>query len=281
MTYREAVLIGTDELMAAGIEDPSFEARELLCETASCDLTDYAARLSECLPGDIREVYQARLRRRAAHEPIQRITGHAWFMGMPFTVNEETLIPRDDSETLVLKAAEELRARKKPLEEIRVLDIGTGTGCLILSLLKMVPGIEAVGTDISEKALDAASQNAEANGLAAKFRKSDLFSNVSGVYDIIISNPPYIKTSDIDGLKEEVRAYDPYRALDGGEDGLVFYRRLIPASLAFLKYGGSLMLEIGTDQAGDVSDLMRRAGFSGVAVTKDLAGHDRVVSGRK
>ena len=212
---------------------------------------------------------------RASHVPLQHITGVQEFMGLGFCVNEHVLVPRQDTEVLVESVLEVL----KPGME--VLDMCTGSGCILISLLKLcgLADVKGVGVDISEEALKVAIRNAEKLGIDAMFLHSDLFKKVDGVYDIIVSNPPYIRTTVIEELKEEVKFHDPFIALDGKEDGLYFYRRIVEESPKFLKKCGKLYFEIGHDQGEAVSKVMRDAGFTDVTVKKDLAGLDRVVFG--
>jgi len=276
VTYREAVYNGTLILEAAGVDDPIYDARELLCAAAGIDAAAYALRIAETLPEQVHSLYRSYLSRRAQREPLQRILGYAWFMGERYALNEATLIPRFDSEILVLEAAKEAGLRPG---RCAVLDIGTGTGCLLIALLKRRTDLLGTATDISERALEAARVNAGAMGVSARFVRSDLFSNVTDSYDIIMSNPPYIPGGEIAALDKEVRDFDPKTALDGGEDGLEIYRRLIADAPVHLNAGGQLMLEIGCSQAADVSALMAQERFSGIKTVKDLSGHDRVVTG--
>ena len=201
------------------------------------------------------------------------------FMGLEFLVNEHVLIPRQDTEVLVETALDV--CRKEQMGEIRLLDMCTGSGCILLSLLhELKPRtVTGVGVDLSKEALCVAEKNAEKLKINAEFLESDLFENVKGTYDVIVSNPPYIRTSVIETLQEEVKDHDPYLALDGKEDGLYFYRRIIQQTPAYLKKKGWLLLEIGSDQGADVKKLMEQAGYTGISVKKDLAGLDRVVFG--
>lgn len=198
-------------------------------------------------------------------------------MGLPFYVNEHVLIPRQDTEVLAEKALE----LKRP--GMRVLDMCTGSGCILISLLKLSPlkGISGVGCDISPEALCIAEKNAGRHCVEADLRQGDLFEALpeGDRFDMIVSNPPYIPSSDIDSLQEEVRAYDPRIALDGKEDGLYFYKRIISGSVRYIRQGGWLLLEIGCEQAEAVSGMLERAGYTGIKVKKDLAGLDRVIYG--
>lgn len=194
-------------------------------------------------------------------------------MGYPFYVDEHVLIPRQDTETL---AEEALKVLKPGME---VLDLCTGSGCILISLMKMCEGLYGAGSDISEEALEVARKNACRLEVNATFIRSSLFEHISGRYDLIVSNPPYIRTSVIQELQEEVRLHDPFIALDGKEDGLYFYREIIKAGGGYLKPGGYLMFEIGYDQGTEVASLMEKHGYRNIMVKKDLAGLDRVVSG--
>ena len=194
-------------------------------------------------------------------------------MGYPFYVDEHVLIPRQDTDTL---AEEALKVLKPGME---VLDLCTGSGCILISLMKMCEGLYGTGSDISEEALEVARKNACRLEVNATFIRSSLFEHISGRYDLIVSNPPYIRTSVIQELQEEVMLHDPFIALDGKEDGLYFYREIIKAGGGYLKPGGYLMFEIGYDQGTEVASLMEKHGYRNIMVKKDLAGLDRVVSG--
>lgn len=223
---------------------------------------------------DIEDAYYKLLERRGTHMPLQYITGEQEFMGLPFLVNDKVLIPRQDTEILVEEA---LKAVK---EGAKILDVCTGSGCIIISILKLVSGMKGMACDISGEALEVARENARRQGVAVDFRQGDLFEPVEGQFDVIVSNPPYIPTAEIEKLMEEVKFFEPRTALDGNEDGLAFYRRLAAESLRYLKDGGWLMVEIGCDQGRAVAELLRDAGFCEVEVRRDLAGLDRVVKGR-
>ena len=188
-------------------------------------------------------------------------------------MNEHVLVPRQDTEVLVESVLEVLKPG------MNVLDMCTGSGCILISLMKLGGQVSGAGVDISGEALQVACQNAEKLGVETRFLHSDLFTEVEEKYDVIVSNPPYIRTAVIEELKEEVKFHDPFLALDGKEDGLYFYRNIIEEASDYLKPRGRLYFEIGHDQGEDVSRLMREAGFSDVTVKKDLAGLDRVVFG--
>ena len=209
--------------------------------------------------------------KRSSHIPLQHLTGIQSFMGMEFEVNGNVLIPRQDTEILV----EEVM--KDGAVGASILDLCTGSGCIILSLLKYVNESDGTGTDISEAALETAVANASRNGISAHFIKSDLFEAVSGKYDVITSNPPYIRSSDIEGLMPEVRDHDPLLALDGGEDGLVFYRRIINEAVDYLKPAGRIYLETGFDQGEQVKEMFMDRGIKDAEIIKDYSGLPRVV----
>jgi len=217
--------------------------------------------------------YESVLNKRAEHVPLQYITGEQEFMGIPFHVNDAVLIPRQDTETLVEEALKVIRPGMK------VLDMCTGSGCILISILKNVVDVTGFGYDISKQAINVAKENAKLNNVNATFERSDLFDDVSDTFDVIVSNPPYIPTDVIGGLMPEVAVYEPMQALDGKEDGLHFYRRIVADASKYLNPEGKLLFEIGHDQGESVSSLMKEAGYKDVRVVKDLAGNDRVVIG--
>ena len=233
--------------------------------------------------------YQELIRKRAEHIPLQHLTHQAFFMGYEFYVNEDVLVPRQDTETLMEAALELLKGNKAP----RILDMCTGSGCIITSLMLEVPEASGTGVDLSEKALEVAIRNARELGTAdrTKFVKSDLFSaeyfskkdnaeKVTG-YDMLISNPPYIPSGEIEGLMEEVRLHDPRMALDGMEDGLYFYREITRQAMDHIRPGGWLLYEIGCEQGKDVKELLEKEGFIKTEIRQDLCGLDRVVLGQR
>lgn len=280
MTLHEALRMGEAYLGEHRIPDAAIDAWYLLEYILKKSFGEQAGRAwflmhrqEELREGD-EAAYRELLERRGKHVPLQHITGEQEFMGIPFLVNDKVLIPRQDTEILVEEA------RKAAKEGAEVLDVCTGSGCIIVSLLKLVPGIKGTACDISGEALEVARENARKQEVAVDFRQGDLFDPVEGKFDVIVSNPPYIPTVEIEELMEEVRLFEPREALDGSEDGLAFYRRLAAESPKYLKDGGWLMVEIGCSQGGQVSELLADAGFCEVTVRKDLAGLDRVVKGR-
>lgn len=275
MTLKEAYEYGQEQLKNAEIDDAVLDAWYLLEYVTGISRAMYFMDMKREISLEQESMYRTYIDNRVKHIPLQHITGVQEFMGLEFCVNEHVLVPRQDTEVLVERVLEDLES------DMQVLDMCTGSGCILISLLKLCgcANVTGVGVDISEEALRVARQNAERLGVNAQFLLSDLFEKVEDLYDIIVSNPPYIRTSVIEELKEEVKFHDPYIALDGKEDGLHFYRRIVKESPRYLKKGGKLYFEIGHDQGEDVSALMEHAGFTDVTVKKDLAGLDRVVFG--
>ena len=311
--------------LLAGLEDAALDARLLLEHFCGIDTNRLLAEPGMPVSDDLRSAFLKGIKRRAAREPLAYIVGEQSFMGLPFIVSEDVLIPEQDTENLVEEALRLID------DGSRILDLCTGSGCILLSLLHYTNGCIGVGTDLSEKALEIARRNASAHGLSDQtvWLQGDLFdaldplnkkdnddkdnkrenykiednkreesrddqaeksteseksesgfpgmSYTSG-YDMIISNPPYIPTSVIDTLQPEVRCAQPRMALDGGGDGLDFYRRIIREAPAHLVVGGRLLLEIGYDQAEAVSDLLREAGYYGIEILKDYGGNDRIAT---
>lgn len=262
-------------LRERGIASPELEAKILACHALGIDRTRLLMDAQRDLsPEEISRIQQI-VKRRLAHEPIGRIIGEREFWSLPFGLNEATLEPRPDSETLVEVAAKKHKNTRKP----RILDLGTGTGCLLLALLHELPEATGVGVDVAPRAVEQAKSNAARLGFSSRadFQVSNWLENVSGSFDAIISNPPYIPAAEIPSLMPEVRDHDPLRALDGGEDGLTCYRFLIPKLPAFLKPNAFVIFEVGTGQANDVAALLSQNGFSGLSKHKDLGGIERCV----
>ena len=273
MKLIEAYEYGQKRLAEVQIDDAALDAWYLLEYVTGISRAMYFLRMNEEMRAEQEEQYKGYIEVRASHIPLQHITGVQEFMGLEFCVNEHVLVPRQDTEVLVESALKVLKPGMK------VLDMCTGSGCIIISLQKHAKELQGTGVDISEDALAVARKNAEKLDADVTFLHSDLFAGVSEKYDMIISNPPYIRTAVIEELKEEVKFHDPFLALDGKEDGLFFYRIIVEESLNYLKEKGMLYFEIGHDQGDDVKKLMEEAGFVEVIVKKDLAGLDRVVCG--
>lgn len=274
MNYTEAFLMGMQKLKEAEIGEAQLDARLLLEEVCGTDHNTLLCHGDREVSEAEEEQYRRALEQRAVHVPLQHLLGYQDFMGLRFQVNEHVLIPRQDTEILVEEAMRYLH------DGMRILDLCTGSGCILLSLLHYSNDCEGTGVDISKEALQVAALNAELLGIKADFLKSDLYEKVTGKFDLLVSNPPYIERKVIPTLMEEVREYDPYIALDGGEDGLDFYRRIIGGAQDYLERGGQILMEIGSGQAQAVSELLREAGFKEIDVCRDFAGLDRVVSGR-
>lgn len=285
MTIKEARQRGSRILKEAGISEADLDAQLLLEYISKIGLAMYYAMPEKALTPDEEEKYFACIKIRAQHIPLQHITGIQEFMGLNFQVNEDVLIPRQDTEVLVEEALKLIETTAaKTGEMFRLLDMCTGSGCILLSILQYVEKstkvhIEGIGVDISEKALAVASKNSETLHIPAEFCLSDLFQQVTGHYQMIVSNPPYVRTNVIETLQEEVKYHDPVLALDGKEDGLYFYRKITEASGRYLTKGGHLLFEIGADQGEAVQSLMSLWGYREVTVKKDLSGLDRVVIG--
>lgn len=279
MTLEEAYRLGSRTLEEAGIPDAGTDAWILLEHVTGVSRTRYYVNPRQSLSEEEEGRYRSYIEKRMKRIPVQHLTGVQEFMGLEFLVNEHVLIPRQDTEVLVETVWKDLEPG------MRVLDMCTGSGCILISLMKRMQSVSGedeilgVGADLSREALQVAEVNASRQYVGAVFVESDLFEKVEGRYDIIVSNPPYIRTSVIRELQEEVKLHDPYAALDGKEDGLFFYREIIKKSKEYLKKGGRLYFEIGHDQGEDVKKLMEEAGFTQVTVKKDLAGLDRVVFG--
>ena len=274
MTYREAVEFGTKCLTDAGVPDAALDAWYLLQMVCRIERSYYYVHGEEDITQDAQKEYEIAEQKRAEHIPLQYIIGEQEFMGLRFKVNSNVLIPRQDTETLV----EQVLKIVKP--GMKVLDLCTGSGCVLISVLKNAPELTGMGSDISKTALLVAKENAKLHEVDAEWVRSDLFDNITETFDVIMANPPYIPTGEILSLMPEVRDFEPENALDGGEDGLDFYRKIAGQVKDYLNPGGYVYMEIGYDQGEAVSELMRNAGFTEVEVIKDLARNDRVVKGK-
>ena len=291
-TYTEVYEEGAARLAEAGIEEAGLDARLLLEFVCGTDRNTLLVHGDRPVAAEEQERYEALIKVRAAHTPLQHLTGEQEFMGLTFQVNRNVLVPRQDTEVLVEEVLKNLH------DGMRILDLCTGSGCILLSLLQYSNDCVGVGVDLSSQALAVAGVNyerlrKERPEMEAIFLEGDLFEaldrrtpaeydetdSVGKRYDIIVSNPPYIETDVISTLMPEVREYEPVMALDGGADGLSFYRRIVQGAGDHLKRGGMLFFEIGCEQAEAVRGLMEEAGFCEVTVVKDFAGLDRVVYG--
>ncbi|MBQ8527893.1 MAG: peptide chain release factor N(5)-glutamine methyltransferase [Lachnospiraceae bacterium] len=294
MRYADLYAQGKTALERAEIAEAALDARLLLEFVCQTDRTTLFAHPEKEVSAQEQKRFEEMITKRAEHIPLQHLTGQQDFMGLEFLVNEHVLIPRQDTEILVEEVMRDLH------DGVHILDMCTGSGCILLSLLHYSNDTTGIGVDLSQEALKVAKANAEKLGLAgdvermgnsaanmdafadqprARFVQSDLFEAIDEQFDIIVSNPPYIRTDVIETLMPEVRDHDPRMALDGTADGLYFYRKIIEESEKYLKRGGQLFFEIGHDQAEDVVTLMQRHGYKEIEVKKDYAGLDRVVYG--
>lgn len=278
MTYRECYEQGCRTLQAAGVEEAALDARLLLEAVCGTDRNDLLVHGEQPVAPEAEEKYLNWILQRAEHIPLQQLTGEQDFMGLTFSVNEHVLIPRQDTEILVEEVLKELH------DGMRVLDMCTGSGCILLSLLHYSNDCEGLGVDLSAEALEVAGRNVlkvltPEKAEHAHFLQSNLFEKVEGKFEIIVSNPPYIASAEVEKLMPEVRDHEPRMALDGTEDGLYFYRRIIEEAGKHLVSSGMLFFEIGYDQGQAVSELMRTEGYCEVQVVQDYAGLDRVVFG--
>jgi release factor glutamine methyltransferase len=250
-------------LREAGIETAELDARVLLCHAAGLSHETYIARAREALPADAALRLAHAIARRLAREPVARITGVREFYGRSFILDKDTLDPRPDTETLIEAALDIVRERDWQEKPLSLLDLGTGSGCILVTLLAELPHARGLGTDLSEGALAIAAANAEAHGVGprASFAAADWLDGISGKFDLVLSNPPYISTGTIAGLAEEVAAHDPRLALDGGPDGLDAYRRIAMRARDILTEDGHLLVEIGAGQGEDVAAIFACAGL--------------------
>lgn len=243
MTYREALNLGEKVLETASIVEAKLDAWLLLEMVCKIDRSFYYLHMEDDLLEEQVSEYEIALKKRAEHVPLQYIVGETEFMGLKFKVNSSVLIPRQDTETLVEEAL------KVITPGMRVLDLCTGSGCIIVSILHNVADVEGYAIDISKQALNVAKENAKLNGVAVNFERSDLFDNVTGTFDVIVSNPPYIPSLEVVKLMPEVGSFEPLEALDGKEDGLYFYREIIASCKEYLKPEGRILLRWGMIRA--------------------------------
>jgi release factor glutamine methyltransferase len=266
------------------LDSAELDARILIGAALGLDLTGVIAAASRLLTADESKRIEEFAQRRLGGEPVARILGVKEFWGLPLKLSAATLVPRPDTETVVELALEMVRAVFPLHHQLRIADLGTGSGAILLALLSELPDACGFGTDISVAALRTAKANAYHLGLAgrAAFIACDYAAALSGPFDLIVSNPPYIRSADIAGLATEVRDHDPLLALDGGPDGLDAYRAIIPQAAALLAPGGTLVVEAGQGQSGQIQGLMTAAGLTlDWPVKADLAGVRRAVAGRK
>jgi release factor glutamine methyltransferase len=271
-------------LKDARIDTPELEARLLIGAALHLDHTGLAVHGTRQITSDEADLIESFAQRRMAREPTARILGHKEFWGLDLRLSKETLVPRPDTETVVEAALEFVRSNPILGSEIRIADIGTGSGAILLALLNELGCAEGTGTDISVEALATAELNARQLGIGdrADFIQCNYADALSGSFDLIVSNPPYIRSLDIPMLDAEVRENDPHVALDGGADGLDAYRAIVPQAAKLLAAGGGLIVEVGYDQSGQVSQMMQAAGLTLPCPPRaDLGGIERVVVGQK
>lgn len=274
MTYREAIVLGEKNLQQADIADAKTDSWLLLAMACKIDHTYYYMHIDEEMSEEQVREFEVLIKKRAERVPLQYITGEQEFMGLTFHVNSNVLIPRQDTETLVEEALKVIKPGMK------VMDMCTGSGCVLISILKNAHDVEGIGYDISKQAINVAKENAKFNEVPAVFERSDLFEDVvENDFDVIVSNPPYIPTDLVATLMPEVSQFEPREALDGKGDGLYFYSKILEQCKNYMKPDGYILFEIGCEQGDAVSTMMRLAGFSEVRVIKDLARNDRVVMG--
>lgn len=280
MRFWEMLAKGRKALEEAKVFEYESDAFILFEYVTGLDRGGLLLKKEEEVPEAVCRRYLECVNDRCSGRPVQHITGHAPFFGLDFLVNENVLIPRFDTEVLVETVMENL-PRKPKLE---ILDMCTGSGCIAVSIERALSdkGIDGrvTGSDVSGAALDIARQNADRNGAKVDFVLSDVFENIEGSFDVIISNPPYIRSAEVLKLEPVVRDYEPKLALDGTSDGLFFYRKITGDSVRYIKDKGLLFYEIGYDQGEDVMKIMSEAGYKDIEILKDLAGLDRVIWGR-
>ncbi|WP_372573165.1 peptide chain release factor N(5)-glutamine methyltransferase [Ruegeria jejuensis] len=270
-TAAQAMVAATARLRAAGVPDPARDARVLLAHAARIEASRVTLIAPEDLAPEIAERYDHLIALRAIRVPVSHLLGEREFYGRRFKLSSDVLDPRPETETLIEVAL------SLPFE--RVLDLGVGSGCILVTLLAERPDATGIGVDLSEAACLQASANAVLHRVEdrADIRRSDWFGAVQGTFDLIVANPPYIALDEMPGLAAEVREHEPEMALTDGGDGLEAYRQIVASACDFLEPGGRLILEIGATQAKAVSALVRAAGLAQVQAIRDLSGHDRVI----
>lgn len=284
LTIEAARRVLAAQLKDNEIESPDLDARLLIGAALDLDHTGLATQAARKIADDEAKAIHRFAQRRTTHEPVARILGHKEFWGLDLRISEATLVPRPDTETVVEAALDVLRNDPHATVPPRIADIGTGSGAILLALLSELPKATGVGTDISAAALAIAELNAQQLGLAsrASFIQSDYAAGLSGTFELIVSNPPYIRSADITALDPDVRDHDPHLALDGGGDGLTAYRTIIPQAAGLLTGHGFLIFEVGYDQSTPVSEIMHAAGLTvSPAPRADLGGVHRAVIGKK
>ena len=277
MTVKEALETASRKLKENNIENPINEAKYLLKYLLKKDDVFFITDLNYELTDEEINEYEQLVNKRCAHVPFGYITGIKEFMGLDFHVDRETLSPRPETEIIVEYMIEHFKGIT-----LDILEIGVGSGCISISTAKYLENVNILGVDINEKALSIANKNIEYHNVddRVKFIRSDIYENVEGKFDVIISNPPYIRKDIIETLEDDVKKYEPILALDGGEDGLYFYREIIKNASKYLNESGHIIFEIGYDQGEQVKDLLIQNNFTNIEIINDLAGFDRTVVGK-
>ncbi len=269
---KDVVAKAIEKLDAAGIAESRIDSWLLAESVLGVSRQDLFLEPEKSVSEEQAQKYLNAVSVRVKHIPLQHITGYQQFMDLEFVVNKDVLIPRPETELLVEQVVSYIKDN-----DVKVLDMCTGSGCIAVSVDRMCANADVTAVDISEKALKVAGENNIRNEGRVTFVQSDLFENIHETYDIIVSNPPYIPTSDIETLMEEVREHEPRLALDGSTDGLKFYREICTNAVNYLNENGKIFLEIGYDQGRTVPELLRENGFTDIQVLKDLSGNDRMV----
>jgi release factor glutamine methyltransferase len=275
-TFVDLENLGMESLKHAGMHPSRHDVRLLLMQAAGIDKAGLISKSSDLCDASVIDTFSGYLKRRSRREPVYRILGQREFHGLNLQLNNATLEPRDDSESLIEITLEQISDRNAKL---RFLDMGTGTGAVALALLKELPNAGAMGADVEPEAVQMSRTNALANGLGDRFvaSQSDWFGNIESKFDFIVSNPPYIARAVIQRLEAEVRLHDPLIALDGGPDGLDAYRTILGNAAGYLRKGGFVSLEIGHDQKTAVSELANNNGWVQLEARRDISGRDRVM----
>ena len=277
-TYEHHLRAAAAKLKQGGIDSADSDARLLLMKASGLSRAGLIMQANDEAPPRVQDAYFALIKRRLAYEPIAHIIGTQEFWALAFEVTGDVLIPRPETEGVVEKGLALLEGRKEP----RILDVGTGSGAILISLLSELPAARGIGIDISEGALKIAARNAQRNGVDKRctWVNSDFLDSVEGTFDLVVSNPPYIDELAMERLPDDVKNFEPHLALSGGADGLAAYRKIIKGLLRVLKPGGHVVFEIGFDQGESVPALLAAAGLKDIIIHKDLAGHDRTVSAK-
>ena len=278
VTIGEAKSLLTRRLVDSAIESASLDSRILIAHATGLSPAQLIASSDETLSPEHWQKITQYLERRLSGEPVDIILGYKDFWKDRFIISKDVLSPRPETEGIISRALALMPPQK--IRAPKILELGVGSGALTLSLLREYPNARALGVDISQKALGIARQNAKALSLECEFIQSDWLSSVSGEFDLIVSNPPYITGDEMKALPKAVSMHDPHLALYGGEDGLEAYRRITQESRPHLRVNGYLIFEIGASQGSAVQSIMEGCGFKDVEIHPDLAGHDRIVSGR-